>query len=178
MIAVEESGMTGSLRRERVPILVFLTLLLAFISWSPPASAAKIDDQFRTWLEQDLWPDAQANGVSKATFDAAFAGVKPNLELPDLVMPGEKPKTPKKQLQAEFGSPGNYFAEKTIGAVTAGGRARARKYGKTLAAMEKRYGVPGGVVLAIWGRESGFGAATIPHDAFEVLGTKADRKCT
>jgi lytic murein transglycosylase len=33
--------------------------------------------------------------------------------------------------------------------------------------------VPGSIVLAIWGRESGFGAAKIPHDAFEVLGTKA-----
>ena len=149
-----------------------ILLFLSFVALSP-AFAAKIDDQFRAWLEQDLWPDARANGVSKKTFDAAFAGVTPNLELPDLVMPGEKPKTPKKQLQAEFGSPGNYFAEKTIGAVTAGGRARAAKYGKTLSAIEKRYGVAGGIVLAIWGRESGFGAAKIPHDAFQVLGTKA-----
>jgi lytic murein transglycosylase len=153
-------------------VLLTVALLLG-ISFAFPASAAKIDDQFRAWLETDLWPDAQKNGVSKATFDAAFAGVTPNLELPDLVMPGEKPKTPKKQLQAEFGSPGNYFAEKTIGAVTSGGRARAGRYGKTLAAIEKRYGVPAGVVLAIWGRESGFGAAKIPYDAFEVLGTKA-----
>jgi lytic murein transglycosylase len=111
--------------------------------------------------------------VSKATFDAAFAGVTPNLKLPDLVMPGQKQKTPKKQLQAEFGSPGNYFVEKTIGAVTSGGRARAGKFGKTLSVIEKRYGVPAGVVLAIWGRESGFGRAKIPFDAFEVLGTKA-----
>ena len=94
-------------------------------------------------------------------------------KLPDLVMPGEKAKTPKKQHQAEFGSPGKYFAEKTIGAVTSGGRARAGKHAKTLAAIEKRYGVPAGVVLAIWGRESGFGAAKMPYDAFEVLGTKA-----
>ena len=28
-------------------------------------------------------------------------------------------------------------------------------------------------MLAIWGRESGFGSAKIPYDAFEVLGTKA-----
>ena len=28
-------------------------------------------------------------------------------------------------------------------------------------------------MLAIWGRESGFGTAKIPYDAFEVLGTKA-----
>ena len=138
-----------------------------------PALAAKIDDQFRAWLASDLWPAAKANGVSKATFDAAFAGVKPNLKLPDLVLPGEKQQTPKDQHQAEFRSPGNYFAENTVAAVTAGGRARAGKHASTLAALEKRYGVPRGIVLAIWGRESGFGNAKIPYDAFEVLGTKA-----
>ena len=158
---------------------VFVSSLIGFfalamaLSIALPASAAKIDDQFRSWLADDLWPEAKANGVSKKTFDAAFDGVTPNLELPDLVMPGQKPKTPKKQHQAEFGSPGNYFAEKTIGAVTAGGRARAGRHAKTLTAIEKRYGVPGEVVLAIWGRESGFGAAKIPFGAFEVLGTKA-----
>src|SRR5690606_16241414 len=80
---------------------------------------------------------------------------------------------PKRQHQAEFGSPGNYFAEKTVGAVTAGGRSRADTHAGTLAAIERRFGVPAGIVLAIWGRESGFGRAKIPHDAFEVLGTKA-----
>ncbi|BCH35837.1 membrane protein [Mesorhizobium sp. L-8-10] len=138
-----------------------------------PASAADVNALFRAWLANDLWPEAKSRGISKTTFDAAFAGVRPNLDLPDLVMPGEKPKTPKKQHQAEFGSPGNYFAEKTVGAVTSGGRARAGKYAQTLAAVEKRYGVPRGVVLAIWGRESGFGTARIPYDAFQVLGTKA-----
>ena len=140
---------------------------------STPASAATLDDQFRAWLDNELWPDAKAEGVSKRTFDAAFDGVTPNLKLPDLVVPGEKPKTPKRQHQAEFGSPGSYFAEKTIGAVSSGGRARAAKLSKTLAAVEKKYGVPGEVVLAIWGRESGFGTAKIPYDAFEVLATKA-----
>ncbi|MGB3901403.1 MAG: lytic murein transglycosylase [Mesorhizobium sp.] len=138
-----------------------------------PARAAQIDDQFQAWLQRDLWPQAQAEGISKKTFEAAFAGIRPNLKLPDLVLPGEKPKTPKKQHQAEFGSPGNYFAEKTIGAVTAGGRARLAANAKTLAAIEKRYGIPGPVVLAIWGRETGYGAAKLSYDAFEVLGTKA-----
>ncbi|MDP3896871.1 MAG: lytic murein transglycosylase, partial [Mesorhizobium sp.] len=138
-----------------------------------PASAASVSEQFRVWLESDLWPEAQAQGVSRKTFDAAFDGVTPNLKLPDLVMPGEKPKPPKKQHQAEFGSPGNYFAEKTVGGVTAGGRARLAAHARTLKAVEQRYGVPPGIVLAIWGRESGFGTAKIPYDAFEVLGTKA-----
>lgn len=153
-----------------IPAFAFLAVLCAAVL---PASAAKIDDQFRAWLQKDLWPEAKASGVSKKTFDAAFGGVQPNLKLPDLVLPGQKPETPKKQHQAEFGSPGNYFAEKTVGAVSAGGRSRAGRFGKTLAAIEKQYGVPAGVVLAIWGRESGFGAAKIPYDAFEVLGTKA-----
>ncbi|MER2535388.1 MAG: lytic murein transglycosylase [Rhizobiaceae bacterium] len=150
-----------------------LFLLLACLLFAAPASAQTIDRQFQAWLANDLWPSAQKQGVSKKTFDAAFAGVKPNLKLPDLMLPGEKPETPKTQHQAEFGSPGTYFAEKTIGAVTAGGRVRAGQHAATLAALEKRYGVPGGVVLAIWGRESGFGAARMPYDAFEVLGTKA-----
>lgn len=151
--------------------LLLLALLLPLATGQ--ASAARIDDQFRAWLANDLWPRAKSNGVSKKTFDAAFAGVKPNLKLPDLVMPGEKEETPKDQHQAEFRSPGNYFAENTVAGVTAGGRARAAKHASTLAALEKHYGVPGGIILAIWGRESGFGNARIPYDAFEVLGTKA-----
>lgn len=154
-------------------IAVVLAALLALLAVLAPASAAQIDDQFQAWLQNDLWPQAKAEGISKKTFDSAFAGIRPNLKLPDLVMPGEKPKTPKKQHQAEFGSPGNYFAEKTIGAVTAGGRARLSTNAKTLAAIEKRYGVPGPIVLAIWGRETGYGAAKLSYDAFEVLGTKA-----
>jgi lytic murein transglycosylase len=151
--------------------LVLFSIISGFLG--APASAAKIDDQFRAWLQNDLWPEAKTKGISKNTFDAAFDGIKPNLKLPDLVKPGEKATTPQKQHQAEFGSPGAYFAEKTVRAVTSGGRARETANARTLAAIERRYGVPGEIVLAIWGRETGFGAAKMPYDAFEVLGTKA-----
>ena len=152
--------------------LAACALLLAALA-PPPAAAQSIDRQFRAWLEADLWPSAKAQGISRATFDEAFKGVSPNLKLPDLVLPGQKPETPKTQHQAEFGSPGNYFAENTVKGVTAGGRARADTHARTLSAIEKATGVPAGIVLAIWGRESGFGRARIPYDAFEVLGTKA-----
>ena len=111
--------------------------------------------------------------MSSRTFKAALGKVTLNWKLPDLVPPGTKVKTPKRQLQSEFGSPGRYFSQKTIGNLVAGGRSRAGKWAKTLAAAEKRYGVPGRIVLAIWGRESGFGRVKIPHDAFRVLATKA-----
>ncbi len=112
-------------------------------------------------------------GISRTTFDRAFADVKLNWKLPDLVPPGTKPVTPKDQTQAEFGSPGKYFNEKTVNHVVSGGRTRAAQHARTLAAIEKQYGVPGEIVLAIWGRESGFGGVKIPYNAFEVLGTKA-----
>src|SRR5690606_28510510 len=75
------------------------------------------------------------------------------------------------QHQAEFRAPSAYFTH--IGGVVSGGRRLAAQHASTLAAIEQRFGVPRGILLAIWGRESGFGSAAIPHNAFEVLGTKA-----
>ena len=150
-----------------------LTILLVAALFAAPSFAQSIDAQFRDWLTRDLWPAARAKGVSKKTFDEAFAGVKPNLKLPDLVLPGEKPGVPQEQHQAEFRSPGAYFAENAVRAVTSGGRSRAKTYADTLAAIERNTGVPPGVLLAIWGRESGFGTAKLPYDGIEVLATKA-----
>lgn len=136
-------------------------------------SQAEVTRQFQSWLTGDLWPEAQRRGIARETFDAAFRGVAPNLRLPDLVMPGQSSTPPQTQHQAEFGSPGNYFAENVVAGVTSGGRSRAARLAAPLAAIERRYGVPAGILLAVWGRESGFGQANIPHNAFEVLGTKA-----
>ena len=69
-------------------LMFLMAAVLAAFALSP-ASAAKIDDQFQAWLQTDLWPQARSEGISKKTFDAAFSGFKPNLKLPDLVMPGE-----------------------------------------------------------------------------------------
>jgi lytic murein transglycosylase len=171
--------MAGRPEGSAAPRNIFSNIVVAFLvaflaaCLGLPAKAAQIDDQFRAWLKSDLWPEAKAKGIAQKTFDAAFDGVRPNLKLPDLVMPGQKPTTPEKQHQAEFGSPGAYFAEKTVLAVTSGGRARAAQYAATLSSLEKRYGVPGDILLSIWGRETGYGRAKMPYDAFEVLGTKA-----
>ncbi len=154
-------------------ILATWVALSAFIVTVEAASRATVEKQFRHWLANDVWRDAKANGVSKKTFDAAFAGVALNWKLPDLVSPGTRAKTPKKQRQAEFGSPGNYFSQKTLGNIAASGRTLVKKHASTLKAIERKYGVPGHIIIAIWGRESGFGRVKIPHNAFRVLGTKA-----
>jgi lytic murein transglycosylase len=151
--------------------IVLIGMLLSSSAFA--VSKTEVESQFETWLANDLWPEAKSKGISKANFDQAFSGVSLNFDLPDLVMPGEKPQTPKKQTQSEFGSPGKYFNDKTINAVTSGGTARAGKYSRILKVVEAKYGVPGEIVLAIWGRESGYGSVKIPNNAFTVLGTKA-----
>ncbi|MGN6585742.1 MAG: lytic murein transglycosylase [Rhizobiaceae bacterium] len=173
------SGRTEGGAKGQKLLILFRFLISTFILLAAglaPARAADhavIERQFQNWLKTDLWPQARKDGVSAKTFDEAFKNVSLNWSLPDLVPPGEKPTTPKIQRQAEFGSPANYFAEPVIGRVVAGGRERASRYRRVLDAVEKRYGVPGPIVLAIWGRETGFGAAALRYNAFQLLGTKA-----
>jgi lytic murein transglycosylase len=42
-----------------------------------------------------------------------------------------------------------------------------------LTAIEQRYGVPGPILVALWARESGFGAASLPNSAVRSLATEA-----
>lgn len=134
---------------------------------------AAIERQFQAWLNDTVYPQAQSAGVSRRTFKAAFSGVRLNWDLPDLVPPGTKPKIPRKQRQAEFSSPEKYFRRGSIDGATSVGRQMARRHAGILQAVERQTGVPGRIILAIWGRESGYGRAAIPHNVFQVLGTKA-----
>ena len=133
---------------------------------------ATIEAQYQTWLEQDIWPEARVRGVSRTTFEHALNDVRLNWGLPDLVPPGLAPETPKTQRQAEFGSPGRYFNRGSVQGATTVGKLMARRHAAMLAEVERQTGVPGRIILGIWGRESGYGKAKIPHNAFEVLGTK------
>lgn len=150
-----------------------ILMYLLFTPASFAASKASVEKQFQGWISSQLWKDAKSNGVSAKTFKKTMSGIKINWKLPDLVMPGSKPKTSRVQVQSEFRSPAPYFSQKRIGSLVAVGRRLAKKHKKTLAKIEKKYGVPGRIILAIWGRESGFGRAKIPHNAIRVLATKA-----
>ncbi len=153
-----------------------LALMIAMALVALPAHAAskaEVEKMFRTWIDNDLWPAARKTGVSEKTFRTAMDGVSLNWDLPDLVPPGSKPKKSQAQSQAEFSAPGAYFSEKRLQGLAARGRSLAKAHASTLRKVEQRFGVPGEIVLAVWGRESGFGGAKIPYSAVEVLATKA-----
>lgn len=71
----------------------FILSLFLLVLVSAPTFAQntkKVEAQFQTWLQNDLWPEAKRNGVSKLNFRNAFKGVTLNWKLPDLVPPGTK----------------------------------------------------------------------------------------
>ena len=146
--------------------IVFVIALGAGMSQAQAADAG-----FARFLAS-LWPEAQKAGVTRATFDTVTAGLTPDYKLPDLILPG-RPATGAPS-QAEFVQvPADYIKEKTIARLAAEGQRLLQKYRPTLNAIEKRFGVPAPIILAIWGRETDYGRYALPYDAMRVLATQA-----
>jgi lytic murein transglycosylase len=133
-------------------------------------TARAADPAFQRWLEE-LWPQAQALGVSRTTFDVATRGLEPDLTLPDLELPGREGAPPRGQ--AEFvQTPADYIKEANIARLAEQAKKLAAEHSRTLAAIEQQFGVPGNVLLAIWGRETAFGGYKLPKSAITVLATQ------
>ncbi len=151
---------------DRVPVIAAVLAVMASIA---PACAA---DAGFTQFIASLWPEAQAAGVSRATFDAETRSLEPDYKLPDLILPG-RPATGAPS-QAEFVQvPADYVREASIAALAAEGQRLMAKYRAPLAAIEARFGVPATIMLAIWGRETDYGRYTLPYDEVRVLATQA-----
>jgi lytic murein transglycosylase len=150
---------------------MLLRCALALFAFALLADEARADAGFDRFM-QSLWPQAQQLGVSKRTFDAQTRGLEPDLSLPDLEIPGKKPDPSKGQ--AEFiQSPEVYVSEKAISNLAARGRKLRDEHAATLKAIEQKIGVPGPVILAIWGRETAFGGHQLKLDAIRTLATQA-----
>src|SRR5262249_17887088 len=99
-------------------------------------------------------------------------GLEPDLSLPDLVVPGRPERAPPGQ--PEFvQTPADYLKESSFDRLAREARRLADEHRATLSAIEQQFGVPPPVLLAIWGRETGFGTYRLPHNAIRVLATQA-----
>jgi membrane-bound lytic murein transglycosylase B len=126
-----------------------------------PAAHAQ-DAGFQRFV-QNLWPAAKAKGVSRATFDEAFRGVEPD---PKIIALTKK--------QSEFVRPIWEYINGSISAQRLQrGQQMASEWSKTLAMIEKTYGVPSSVVLGVWGMETNFGSFTGSIYAIRALSTLA-----
>jgi lytic murein transglycosylase len=165
------SGWTQHLRHKTAAnFLAGLALAVFFLAAAMP-TAVGADAAFDNFL-QSLRPQAQRLGVSRPTFDAATRGLEPDLSLPDLIIPGRPERA--QPGQAEFvQAPADYLKETTIERLAVQGRKLLQEHRATLSAIEQRFGVPGPIVLAIWGRETDFGRYKNSLSAIRVLATQA-----
>jgi len=154
-------------------VVLAMALLGAVAAASAAVDRKATERAFQAWLQDDIRPAAEAAGVSRQTFNAALKGVTLDWDLPELAPPGAPPPPHTTEVQAEFRSPGAYFDQKNLNAQAATGRQLIAKYDRQLDAIEATYGVPRGILVAIWARESSFGKASIPYPAIRTLATQA-----
>jgi lytic murein transglycosylase len=135
-----------------------LVVLLSFVAAASASTAHRASPAHRaavvrpdpafTKFVADLWPLAEAQGVSRQTFDRAFAGVTFD---PKVVA--------RTQSQAEFSEPiWRYLASAVSAPRIQAGRARAEAERKWLEKAKDGYGVDGSIIMGIWGMETEYGA--------------------
>lgn len=165
MIAWEYRFMNFTHRFAIITAALFLGLAVIL------AAPARADDAFHQFVES-LWPEAQKMGVARTTFDAATRGLAPDLSLPDLDIPGRPERPPPGQ--PEFvRTPADYLKESSLERLATRGRTLYAQYRDTLTRIEQEFGVPGKIVLAIWGRESDYSTHYGGRDAIQMLATQA-----
>ncbi|MGE5319052.1 MAG: lytic murein transglycosylase [Hyphomicrobiaceae bacterium] len=118
-------------------------VLLAALAASP----AFAQGDFDSWLAA-FRQDAQRQGISAATLDAALSGLAPDARVIEL-----------DQRQPEFLQTfTDYLARRVTAAQVMRGQALIEQNATLLDAVERKYGVPKTVLVAFWGLETHYGA--------------------
>jgi len=118
---------------------------------------------FAAFLEA-LWPEAAQRSITRATFDAAFAGLTPD---PNVLAAMRR--------EPEYGKPmGAYLAGLVSPARISMGLRKSAQWASTLRAVQDKYGVDQSILVSIWGIESSFGGGAQPWDVFRSIATLAE----
>jgi membrane-bound lytic murein transglycosylase B len=143
-------------------VLAFAVGRAAFAAppWVDPNPPPVVE--FKVFLDQ-LWVDAQKQGITRKTFDLAFNGIT----LDSRVMPITR-------RQPEYGKPAGAY----VNSIASSGRAKEgnRKeveWRTTFDAVEKKFKVERWIILAIWGMETSYGADKDKWDVIRSLLTLA-----
>jgi membrane-bound lytic murein transglycosylase B len=153
--------------RSRIAILALLLGALmspaAYAAPAPkPAAGSEQAAAFQRFV-QGLWPLAASRGIGRATFDAAMRGLSPDPSVVALT-----------RRQSEFVAPiWTYLSNAVGGARITRGQAQMQAQAAALERIERTYGVPREIVVAIWGVETGYGSFRGDKDIIRSLATLA-----
>jgi len=153
----------SNLRRAALVALASCAMML------PGSASAQGDEEtgFQGYL-QLLAARARAEGVRESTISSVTSGLtfNPRVISLDRGQPGGGPSSSIPAFEP-------YRRTHVDAARIAGGRRQYAAAASQLAEIERRYGVPGHIVLAIWGHESNYGSYTGDFDLARSLATLA-----
>jgi lytic murein transglycosylase len=138
----------ASIRSRYVWLSVAVAALLFVMA--PAASAADCGDDaagFDAWLV-GLKRTAAAQGISPAAISSGLAGVTYD---PTVIRLDRSQRSFKLSFE-------EFYARRVDGSLIRRGQALMRTHAATLDRIEKQFGVPGPILIAIWGLETNYGA--------------------
>jgi lytic murein transglycosylase len=123
---------------------------------------------FEQWLA-GYRAAAAARGISPATLDAVLADLQPNQRAIALDR-NQADESSQSGPPPRFDA---YLARRLDSARINGGRAAHQRLAPVIAGIEARYGVPGPILIGIWGMETAYGRITGSLDVPQSLATLA-----
>ena len=142
--------------------------IAAFASaFTATPAAAQRDLSFDEYL-QILVARARAEGVSESTLAQMTEGLEPNSRV--ISLDQTQPGTP---TRSGYPPLAPYIASHVDNARISGGRRELGNARSILRDIEAKYGVPGEILLAIWGHETAYGRVKGGFDLSQALATLA-----
>ena len=157
-------------QKVRVVKAVIVAALLPVFFGEAAAVAAPSAEGFRAWIAS-FREKAIAGGIHASVYDSITRQLVPDFSLPDLDIASRK-----QPEQPEFvRTPEQYLSEKNLANLAGQGQRLFAQYKETLIAIKKTYRIDPYILLAIWGRETGFGAYAhdMKYNALTVISTEA-----
>src|SRR5467141_483082 len=145
----------------RFPFKAFALSAILLIPAAPALAATCGTGNFGAWLD-DFKSEAAAKGISQSAIASGLAGVT----LDQAVLSRD-------HSQRVFNQSFEEFSGRMVPPRLGRGASMMKQYGSVLARIEQSYGVPGEVLVAIWGLETDFGANIGKFPTIRALATLA-----
>ena len=144
-----------------LPFRAFLVIAALTLPAAPAQSASCGAGSFASWLD-DFRTEAAAAGISQAAIASGLNG----LTLDQAVLSRDR-------AQRVFSQSFEEFSGRMVPPRLTRGANMMKQYGSVLGRIEQSYGVPGEVLVAIWGLETDFGVNIGKFPTLRSLATLA-----
>jgi membrane-bound lytic murein transglycosylase B len=145
----------------RISIWALALAALLLTSATPSLAAPCGSGTFESWLE-DFKKEAATKGISQSAIQAGLTGIAL-----------DKSVLARDHSQKVFSQSFEEFSGRMVPPRLARGANMLKQYGSVLARIEQTYGVPGEVLVAIWGLETDFGVNIGKFPTLRSLATLA-----